>query len=38
MDRKFSDQELIRRAKLKDLVDNQQDPFVISEVKRDMSL
>lgn len=38
MDRKFSDQELIRRAKLEKLVEQQHDPFVISQVKRDISL
>lgn len=31
MDRKFSDQELIRREKLQKLVEQQQDPFIISQ-------
>lgn len=38
MDRKFTDQELIRRAKLEKLVTENKDPFAISKVKRDISL
>lgn len=38
MERKFSDQEIERRKKLKELQDNNQDPFEIESVKRTMNL
>lgn len=38
MDRKFNDQELVRRSKLKDLQNNNKNPYEISSVKRTCSL
>lgn len=38
MNRKFSDQELIRRSKLKELQDTNNDPFKVQSVNRTMTL
>lgn len=38
MDRKFNDQEIIRRNKLKELQENNKDPFAVESVKRTMNL
>ncbi len=38
MNRKFTDQELIRRAKLKELQDNNKNPYEIEKIKRTHTL
>lgn len=38
MERKFSDQELIRREKLKNLQEQNQDPYAIEKINRKLNI